>query len=373
MSASPFLGTSEDNEGDQDPIHIRAARIVVTHRYCHFGLAGCGGTCLVIFVLVWLLQGFMYLYATTLSGCKASSLAGFNYDGDDGRSGNQDNVVYNLMPRMSLLVERAPWLWGDAFDVYPTTMGALKLGKVGTWWRTWGPIFFTYTYEDMSSKTTVYMRRNLLRIGSSHRIARCDGKEPYVTFTEGTNYFGNVLRSWFGYNQAKSFKVYNEDDQAGIVEESGTGSGGMPSLTFRSMNNDVMGTSVLQSRNHGDTGMIEWLCNINNRTQDVPWFVQNAATLLFAYFDIGQGGHSPASLAAMPGPSGERMKQQHQQKQQKREQTITVSSAPAASDKILLNSTAIASGSRATSNLQQQVQRIRQSTPKAPVMIEQHI
>merc|ERR1719362_1824061 len=215
---------------------------------------------------------------------------------------------------MTLLIERNPWFWGEAFYVFPSSSAnTISGGQVGTWWRTWGPIFETYTYEDMSSKTTIYMRRNLLRFGSSHRIARCDGKGPYITFTEGSNFLGNRIRALLGYNQAMSFKIYSDNDEVGIAEES---AGDVPSLIFRNMHNDLIATSVLADRNFHGTKH-EWLIKVNNRTQKVPHFVQNAATLLFAFHNLAieQGDAPPISaptLVAMPGPSGEPTKQQQQ-------------------------------------------------------------
>jgi len=265
--------------------------------------------------------------------------------------------------------------------VFPASSAStLAGGKKGSWWKTWGPIFETYTYEDMSSRTTIYMRRNLLRLGQSHRIARCDGKPPYITFTEGSNYFGNVIRSWFGYNQAKTFKIYLDDKEVWVAEES---AGDVPSVTFRDMNNQEKASAVLQTRDF-HKNKDQWLITVDvrkNETQQVPYFVQNAAALLFAVQEqekdaAKQPEQPPPSLAAIPGPSGVRGKQQQQQQQQKQEgkqvleQNIIASSALAVNDEILPNSTAVASSSRATSNAQQQVQQMRQSTAKAPVMVE---
>lgn len=376
-SAEPLIDTNEDNAQNEEPLHKWAAKI---------GGACCCGVFWTIFLLVWIWQGFLYTYATTMQGCKASSLEGFNYDGDADPS---DNPTYNLMPRMSLLIERQPWFWGEAFYVFPSNeANTIAGGQVGTWWRTWGPIFETYTYEDMSSKTIIYMRRNLLRLGSSHRIARCDGKGPFVTFTEGSNFFGNRIRAMLGYNQAMSFKIYNDDDEVGVAEES---AGDVPSLIFRSMHNDLIATSVLADRYfHGNKH--EWIVKINNRTQKVPFFVHNAATLLFAFHNLAieQGDAPPVSaptLAAMPGSSGVRTnKQQQQESKHVPEHHITDSSALAVNHKIMLNSTAIARGSRAASKLRQQVPEavaaagangklvnVANGTPKAPVMVEQHV
>merc|ERR1719245_1232382 len=157
----------------------------------------------------------------------------------------------------------------------------------------------TYTYEDMQSETLIYMRQNLLRIGSSHRIGRCDGKGPFVTFTEGGNWFGNRVRSLFGYTQAMTFEIFLDDVREGSAMEAGGGD--IPSVTFRNENGDATGSAVLQNPNlHGSKE--HWLVQGNqNVTNAVPYWVNSAATLLFAIHEINTPhAHAAAtSLAAL--------------------------------------------------------------------------
>uniref|UniRef100_A0A7S4SPQ6 Uncharacterized protein n=1 Tax=Alexandrium monilatum TaxID=311494 RepID=A0A7S4SPQ6_9DINO len=277
MSSAPLIPPNE-SDASAAPVEGQSTMKRVL-KVC--GL-GCGGCFLVVFILAWMLQALMYAWATSLSGCRPGALQGFNYDGD---APKDEDPAYNLMPRVTLLTERSPRKFIMPFYVFPSNQAStIAGGQVGTWWRTWGPIFYTYTYEDMSSKTTIYMRKNLLRLGSSHRIARCDGKEPFVTFTEGSNWFSNRVRTALGYNQAMTFKIYSGDDLVGFAEEA---TGEVPSLTFRNSKNDFLGTSVLLDPNfHGTKA--HWLVK-NNRTGPFPYFVPNAASLLYAFHEITLG------------------------------------------------------------------------------------
>jgi len=208
---------------------------------------------------------------------------------------------WNIVPKIALLAEREPMWYGLAFDVYPSNLASSAEGaQTGTWWRTWGPLFYTYTYEDLdNSKTTVYMRRNLLRLGMSHRINRCDNKEPYVTFDEGAGFFMNRIRVLFGMNQGMNFKIYLGDELVGQAEEHAIGH---PSMIFRSDPNGTNeGSSLLTSRDY-NSKFDQWLLT---NTEQAPWpyYVTNAATLMFAMSIVNHKGskaQTPTATTIVP-------------------------------------------------------------------------
>lgn len=253
-------------------------------------------TFVVLFAVAWAIQLVMFYYATTLSGCSESALEGYRYESGGTSNGGLNSTIDNILPRISLMVERSPAWYGAAFDSFPSNEASTIEGaQSGTWWRTWGPIFYTYTYQDIaSSKTLIYMRRNLLRLGTSDRIVRCDGKGPYVLFTEGGNYLANRIRKLFGMNQAYSFKIYLDDELVSVVEEA---SGPFPSMTFRdATTGDTQGSSVLQSRSfHGQYD--EWLVSARDETP-LPYFVYDATTLLYAFNQVNI--KTKAAAAAPP-------------------------------------------------------------------------
>lgn len=241
---------------------------------------GCCGCLAVTFILMWALQGLIYWFTTSLAGCSAGALSNYDYPG--GGTSDAGGAVFNLVPRISLLVERPTTSYGDAFDVIPSNEAStINAAPAGAWYRTWGPIYYTYTYEDVAnSKTTAYMRANLLRLGQSHRIERCDGQGPDVWFEEGTNYFSNRLRRLFSMNQAYTFKIYQNGELVVLAEETGMASG-FPSMSFRNITtNKMQASSVLKDRSfHGKYD--EWLVS-NHESLTLPYYVTSAATMLFA-------------------------------------------------------------------------------------------
>lgn len=252
---------------------------------CKTCLKGLASIFLVVFILSWILQGIMYYWATSMSGCRASNLEGYQYPG--GEASDAGDAAFNVMPRISLLAERTRMWYGEGFDVIPSNEASnVASAPVGTWWQNWGPWFYTYTYEDISnSKTTVTMRRKLLRIGQCHVIQRCDGQGPTVTFTEGTNWLANRLRNFFKMNQGMIYKIYLDNDLVGVAEET---QHGFQSLTFRNKETGMtMASSVLKERHfHGDRDL--WLVKNNEKDELLPYYVSSAATLLFAFHTINE-------------------------------------------------------------------------------------
>lgn len=234
-----------------------------------------------VFVAAWILQGVIFYWATTFNGCSASSLEGYKYPG--GGVSDEGGAAFNLVPRISLLAERKLTWYGQAFDVIPSSEAStVSDAPAGTWWRTWGPIFYTYTYEDIAnSKTTAYMRSSILKIGMSHKIFRCDGEGPTYTLMEGAGYLTNRVRKGFGMTQGFSFKVFAGNEKVALIEETNLG---YPSLTFRNSSGDMFSSAILQTREFHKT-FDQWLVKSISDSQ-LPYFVPSAATLLLAMHTI---------------------------------------------------------------------------------------
>jgi len=240
-------------------------------------IKGCGGCCVTLFILVWIVQGCCYWYGLNF-GCSASKLEGYKFPGAE--AGEKFTKEENLVPRIALLAERDPSKYGASFDVIPSNIAsAVSEAPVGVWWRTWGPLFNTYIYEDVhASKTIIYMRRNMLRLGLSHRIGRCDGKDEGYTLNEGTFWFSNKIRALFGLNQAQTYHLYKGSEFIGLVQETNRGT---PSLTVGAEDGTEMGSGVLQSRHfHGSKD--EWLTK-TEKGSDIPFYVTESIAALAAF------------------------------------------------------------------------------------------
>eukprot|EP00439_Symbiodinium_sp_Y106_P012521 s1342_g1.t2 len=160
---------------------------------------------------------------------------------------------------------------------------------VGTWWRTTGPLFNTYMYEDVAnSQPTIMMRRKLIRLGQCHVIERCDGSGEAYTISEGSNYFANRFRKWLGMTQAMSYKIYKGDTLIAVAEET---QNGFESIAFRNISSrKELASSVLEGRHfHGQYDL--WLVDAKKKDADLPAYVSSAATLLYAFFVMHQRGH----------------------------------------------------------------------------------
>lgn len=119
----------------------------------------------------------------------------------------------NLVPRRSIVVEREPLWYGMAFDVYnATAQGTIAGAPTGTWFRTWGPFFSTYTFQDVqNSQPTIYMRASIQSMIFKYNddwAMRCDGKGTPMRLSEGQHWLMNRIRNLLGFNQGYTFKVW---------------------------------------------------------------------------------------------------------------------------------------------------------------------
>jgi len=233
-------------------------------------------TAVSVFLLAWLLQGICYWYGLYFS-CNGSPISGWEPD--------EDSDWFNLLPPHVLLNEKRPNRYGDALDSVPASKesATMKGAPSGVWWATWGPFFTTYIYQDLGTqKPLLYMRRNMLRLGMSHRIARCDGQGPYVTLNEGTLWFQNRFRTFAGLNQGISMKLYLDDELYGKVKET---KGDTISFGIYTDDSGEVASAVLKDHHFGHEGKRwQWLVVTEDKANGtLPNWVSEGAAALFAF------------------------------------------------------------------------------------------
>lgn len=261
-------------------------------------------------VLFGILQWIMFHWATMACGTLPA-----NYNFHGGGHGtpmggvlgkNVTGPADNLLPRNSLIVGREDSLYGKAFDVFNSTNeGQMVSAPVGTWFRTWGPWFWTYTYQDtLDSKETVYMRPTILGmtgVMSELKVMRCDGKGGVLKFSEGTNVVMNWFRELFRTNTGRILAMLVDGERIGIVEETFHG---QKSATFRTVSEgqrDVFGSCILRGLN--GQGFNEWFLKTEPDSA-VPFYMTAAVAANYA-FKIPTQQKVTVAPAFLMQPTGE--------------------------------------------------------------------
>jgi len=265
-------------------------------------------------------------------GCSASALEGYNYPGAswtcppgvappinragwaaamNGTNACAQTPADNVVPGIALLLERAPQYTGQSFEVYHATEGNAQIDRapVGAWWRTWGPWFWTYSYEDLQhSMTTLYMRptvMGMMGLYSETRIMRCDGQGDVWFFGEGANWMSNRIRTLFAMQRESSFKVYKGGDKFATALETFHGT---KSITFKTQTDDPLGSAVLvENSGHAhDLWSVHLADNVDIHKLP-PYYVMNAAATLMGFRWVSirhaQGIYANQHPAHAPAPS----------------------------------------------------------------------
>lgn len=159
---------------------------------------------------------------------------------------------------------------------------------IGTWFRTWGPFFSTYTYQDIeNSQPTVYMRaswQSVLFHYNDDYIMRCDGKGKYIRLSEGQHWFTNRVKNKLGFNQGFSLKIWqNDEDGEKHIADAEETFHGTKSITFlnattdHTHNRDIGSATVSNEHRYA-----QW--NVKS-SQDtiIPFFQTNAMSVLYAF------------------------------------------------------------------------------------------
>jgi len=265
---------------------------------------GYGLLFVIVVVVVGLLQEGLFLWATM--GCKTSELKDYSYPG-----GGPENLVHNS----TLLIEQTPRLLSSSFLVQPADNVGLATGaSTGIWYRTWGPLFWTYVYQDNLGKATFWARDRPLALGASHKIARCDGTGPIYIINEGTHVVMNAIRHWFGMYTSRIYNIKADGNLVAIAETIGGSGQSHKQLIFREPEKatNPFASAFLAERNyHGEFD--KWFISEDKPT--LPAWVINAATVLRAFpaavqkekaataAKAAQHPH-PTSLEAVPPAAG---------------------------------------------------------------------
>lgn len=195
------------------------------------------------------------------------------------------NKRQNLLPTEHVMLERPASLFGQSFAVYKGE--SITEGSTGSWWRTWGPWFWTYVYEENGGGTpTVYVRPTLvgmLGLYSSSRVMRCDGGDVY-TFTEGTNWIANRIRRFWGAATDFRFKLYRNSDMVGIATEQSRDH----SIRFQTVHSEASEASavltICNSHRH-DCWAVHPSTEADGslKLSSLPNYVESACTVLLAF------------------------------------------------------------------------------------------
>jgi len=232
----------------------------------------CGGACCVYLLVVVLMQAALYKWATL--HCSAGALIDYEYPGGGAK---------DLVPSNSLVTEQDPRWWGSSFIASPANKDGLPEGaSAGVYYRTWGPLFWTVTYQDITSKETFVIRDRPLALGGSHKIMRCDGTGSVYVVTEGSHYFMNIIRELFGMYSSRVYNIWEDSTLVAISSKLGGSGQSHKQMIFRAPDSDVpFASSFLKDRYyHGHFD--EWFVQVNEDSP-LPNFVPNSVTVLMAF------------------------------------------------------------------------------------------
>jgi len=236
---------------------------------------------LVIYILFGSIAQFVCFHWATMK-CGGGSPAD-DYIFPGGGNSNFGGAEFNLLPEYGSLVEQDHTMWGMKFGVLSKEGSDL----IGAWYRTGGPFFSTYTYQDTdNSPPTVYMRASIQSIifGYCDDYAmRCDGKGDSLRLSEGGSYLSNRIRHLFAMNQGSTFKVWSGGKVIASAEETYHG---IKSITFKNVSGSqakfasatIDGLPFkIEGKDH-----VRWRFT-NSPNQSIPYYQTSAMSTLYAF------------------------------------------------------------------------------------------
>lgn len=243
-------------------------------------LTGCSLFWLVLLLCVFALQQFLYYWGMSFK-CGPNHLAHYDFPG----GGHEELVDEELM----LTIDHGS-SWGWAAELYPARegrkTGAASTGKI---WRTWGPLWYTYAYQDNQGKVTFVARDRPIAFGGSHWLMRCDGEgDPYV-YNVGGNLIMNDIRYLLGYQVTSVYNIWQGGYWKGtkvatVSRAGGTGANANSQLIFNMVGEDhPFADGNLMTTNHNNHK--EWYVKNNklnkNSSDRVPYWVPTMITSIF--------------------------------------------------------------------------------------------
>jgi len=254
----------------------------------------CGGLIVVGMLVLCLVQ--LITWEVGNGGCSASKVAAYDYstwptDSDELKS-KDHNASFNVLSKYVSLVDNKPvfrwwmpqaWFGMESLTVYASTRNAAAaVGTTGNFWRTQGPLFNTYVYENEAGQQLLTGREKLLTLGISHAFWKCDGTGPVIIVAEGMAWLGNRMRSFFGTSQGFKFNVYVGDEFVGYAQETGNRFNPAISFTTTGANGQVkeFASSTLNDRHfHGSQD--QWYIRSSDWSP-VPYYAPVFTTLILA-------------------------------------------------------------------------------------------
>mmetsp|Transcript_110405 Transcript_110405/g.216479 ORF Transcript_110405/g.216479 Transcript_110405/m.216479 type:complete len:390 (+) Transcript_110405:57-1226(+) len=232
------------------------------------------GTCCFAIVAICLVQALLYCWATMK--CSAGHLRDYEYPGGG---------PVNLVPRNSLLIEQDPRWWGESFINSPADDAGLPIGaSSGVFYKTWGPIFNTYVYQDITGRETFLIRDRPIALGGSHKIMRCDGTGPVYVFSEGTHWLANNIRELFGMYTTRNFNIWEGSQKVAVSQKVGGGGQSHKQIIFRAPDEDVPFASCFLKERQVHGKFDEWFVQeYKNRSSTLPAYVPHSCCVLMAF------------------------------------------------------------------------------------------
>lgn len=265
-----------------------------------------GKLCGVLVALVIILQLLCSWWATM--GCSAGRLQKYKFPGGSAPAAE------NLVPRNSMLTQQPPRWFGASFMVLPADDHALISGaSTGVYFRTWGPLWYTYVYQDALGAKTFAVRKKFFSVGSSYLFQRCDGAGNNFVMNEGKHYLMNEVRRFFGMYTGTEYNIW--DGSKLVAISTSLGGGPAAQLNFRSLTSDTPFASAILHERHYHGHLDQWF--VHQLTKEViPDWVTNGAAAVTAFYaaDLkaktsnvkkGEAAKTPSFLLAIdPALSG---------------------------------------------------------------------
>jgi len=205
-----------------------------------------------------------------------------------------------LVPGNALLIEEETRWWGSHFTVQPSDSGGSAVGaSTGAWFRTWGPLFWTYVHRDIQGVDTFMAREQVLAFDASHLIWRCDGTGPTYTISQGTHIIINWLRKLFKSYTSSIYNIWADGTLVAVSSKVGTSGSSMKHLVFKSPTQATpFASAYLQERTyHGHFD--KWFITDSEDNSSIPDWVTNAGTVFLAF----SAAEDKKNAAPAPAPA----------------------------------------------------------------------
>lgn len=235
----------------------------------------------ILLILGWSIQGIQTSWQTLGCGPLMTRNYGYLKGGDTTWKNTTFDNKFNILPLDNGLTspDNSKYMV-DEWDTSTQQVGVV----IGHWSRYSGIFWSTYVFDDENQKKTIYMRSKMLTMGSSHKIARCDGQHEDVTVSEGMDYFTNFFRRVFGYVQSDTFQVWVGDKLVATAQEMND-----QSIDFKS---SETGLTVATARLYKKD---DWHIS-NQKETPIPAWATNAFTAMWAFKISRSSKTSPEAM-----------------------------------------------------------------------------